>query len=153
MKSHQGQDFPIQALFGACQAHPLHSFFLSVSADNIDTFDHECMFYLMYDGQPTVRLEHIDHLHPRSLLVARDVELEKMNSIANLALLDYATNIRKSNEELAAWLNNPNAVPNRQTYIKRHLIPDDGSLWTISAFDKFLSARARMIADKINQAL
>ena len=153
IKKHKGKEFPIGELFQVCKNHPLHFFETVATAGKIDSFDRDYVFYLLYDCQPTVRIENVEHIHSRSRLMRAKVADEQINSIGNLALLDYVTNIRKSDLEVSVWLNSDTYVDQstKSVYLKRHLIPEDQNLWKATSFAKFLSVRSQMIADKLNK--
>jgi len=58
----------------------------------LNEFDQEYIFYLIYNSQPTIRSEDIDHIHPRSLLSTAGVDETIINSIINYQLLESGTN-------------------------------------------------------------
>lgn len=153
MIKHKGSGFPIKELFDLYIYHPLR-FNVNVNADNLDSFDQEYMFYLIYNGQQSIRNEDIDHIHPRSLLEINGVDDTKINSIGNLQLLDSGTNRgMKNGKELYDWIENNIDPTNKQNYLKRHLIPSEPDLWKIESFENFLQRRSQLISDKINQLL
>jgi len=156
MMREKGKNFPCEALFDVCRKHPLHTFWTvpEIIADRLDDLDRDFLFYLIYENRPTVRVENIEHIFARDLLKQMNVPDEKINRVANLALLDYASNIRKSNLELAKWLNDQKYVDqaNKAEYLKRHLIPNDPKLWKSVAFDGFCDARAELIVEKIQDS-
>lgn len=75
---------------------------------------------------------------------------EMIDSVANLELLSRDDNAEKSDKRLRDWIN---SRADSREYIDRHLIPDDESLWKTSNFRQFLKARAKLIADKINDSM
>lgn len=153
MIKHKGSAFPIEELFDLYIYHPLR-FQANVNAANLDSFDQEYMFYLLYNGQQSIRNEDIDHIHPRTLLERNSVEDSKINSIGNLQLLDSGTNRgAKNGKELYEWIKNDIEPTNKQNYLKRHLIPSEPDLWKTESFESFLQKRSQLIADKINQSL
>lgn len=150
MVMNKGENFPTESLFNIYKAHPL-SFNAKVTAINLNLFDQEYMFYLLYDGQPSIRNEDIDHIHPQSLLEKINTEDLKINNFANFQLLDSGTNRgAKNNKELYVWINNYVDATNRQSYIRRHLIPAEPLLWKTENFEFFLQERSKLLEEKIN---
>lgn len=153
MQSNKGKAFPKDGLFRVYADHPLR-FIQTVEENNLSEFDQEYMFYLIYNGQPAIRNEDIDHIHPRSLLIAAGVEENMINNIVNYQLLDSGTNRwEKSGKKLSDWINGNIEAANRSGYINRHIIPQEPDLWETENFEKFFEVRAKMIADKVNASL
>ncbi|GHT10670.1 hypothetical protein FACS1894170_03150 [Planctomycetales bacterium] len=151
MQQHQDKPFPADALFDMYQKHPLE-FSPTITTDNLHTFDQEYLFYLLYDGEPTVRKEDIDHVHPKSKLEATGTDPFKVNYIANYQLLDSGTNRgAKSGKELGDWIENDVDETNRDSYLKRHCIPTDKRLWKSENFPEFLAERTELIVNKLNE--
>jgi hypothetical protein len=153
MQNNKGKPFPKDTLLRAYTTHPLR-FIGGVSESNLNEFDQEYVFYLIYNGQPTIRSEDIDHIHPRSLLIAAGIDEKIINNIINYQLIDSGTNRGdKNGKRLSEWINNNVDATNRLGYLNRHFIPQDTVLWETEQFDKFLESRAKLLADKINTAL
>ncbi len=153
MQNNKGMAFPKDILFSTYEGHPLH-FTQTVNEENLNGFDHEYMFYLIYNGQPAIRNEDIDHIHPRSLLISAGFDESKVNNIVNYQLLDSGTNRgEKKGKKLSDWIKGSIDAVTRQSYLNRHLIPQDPALWETQNFEKFLDARAKMLAEKINASL
>ncbi|MFJ7664014.1 DUF262 domain-containing protein [Lysinibacillus sp. NPDC097162] len=153
MQSNKGKLFPKDMLFRTYDYHPLH-FIGAVNETNLNVFDQEYVFYLIYNGQPTIRSEDIDHIHPRSLLYAAGVDESKINNIVNYQLLDSGTNRgEKNGKELFDWINNRIDTENRQGYLNRHFIPQECELWKTQRFDEFFTERAKLLTSKINASL
>ncbi len=150
MEKNKGKQFPKDSLFRVYECHPLR-FVRTINKDNLSEFDQEYMFYLIYNGQPAIRSEDIDHIHPRSLLMAAGFDEDIVNNIVNYQLLDSGTNRwEKSGKKLSEWINDSVEAANRQGYLNRHIIPQDSALWETKNFVEFFEARAKMLADKIN---
>ena len=154
-KNFRGKNFPVEELFDVCKRN-LHSFYSQVKPDNLDEFagNRDYMFYLIYDGAPLSRAA-IDHIQPRSRLLEligrqKNITEEMIDSIANLELLSRDDNAEKSDKRLRDWIN---SRADSREYLERNLIPDDESLWKTSNFRQFLKARAKLIADKINDSM
>jgi hypothetical protein len=153
MQKNKGELFPKDMLFRTYQYHPLY-FVEMVNENNINNFEREYVFYLIYNGQPTIRNEDIDHIHPRSLLSVAGVEESKINNIVNYQLLDSGTNRgEKNGKELYDWISNRIDSANRQGYLDRHFIPQDIGLWRTQRFDDFFVERAKLLSSKINASL
>lgn len=153
MQDSKGNTFPKDRLFRVYTGHPLW-FISTVTENNLAEFDQEYIFYLIYNGLPTIRSEDIDHIHPRSLLLSAGVDEWAINNIVNYQLLDSGTNRgQKNGKKLADWINGGVDDANRQGYLSRHLIPQDSALWETQNFDKFFEARAKMLSDKITALL
>lgn len=150
MKENKGRDFPKDSLFAVYNYHPLY-FYDKVNENNLSFFDQEYMLYLIYNGQPTVRSEDIDHIHPYSLLKKAGVDESRINNIANYQLLDSGTNRGiKNGKELADWIQNCVDNSIQKGYLERHLIPRDKSLWKTENYDQFYVERSKLIAAKLN---
>lgn len=156
LKNFRGQHFPTEELFDMCQSPKakLHSFHTKISADNLDEFiaSKSYLFYLVYDGEPLNGEE--DHIQARDLLL-KDVgkgnmTMEMIDSIANCELLSRTENRTKGAKKLKEWIKRQ---PDKQAYLKLHLIPEDENLWRPTNFKQFLKARAQLIADKINDSM
>lgn len=153
MAKNKGKDFPTDSLFRIYRFHPLR-FIRTVSKDNLGEFDQEYMFYLIYHGQPAIRSEDIDHIHPHSLLAAVGFDEEKINHIVNYQRLDSGTNRgEKNGKKLSDWINNDIKEANRQGYLERHVIPRDPALWETENFEAFFEKRAEMLAARVNALL
>ena len=145
----KGKEFPCTIVFETYRMHPLR-FSTEINGANLDVFDRDFVLYLIYNGQPSIRREDIDHIHPQSLLRDNGVNEDQINSIGNFQLLDSGTNRgAKNGKELNKWINDNIAAENRQDYLRRHLIPDKSKLWTTDQFSQFLNTRLDMIAEKI----
>lgn len=153
MKENKGRSFPKDSLFTVYNYHPLY-FYDKVNENNLNFFDQEYMLYLIYNGQPTVRSEDIDHIHPYSLLKRAGVDESRINNIANYQLLDSGTNRGiKNGKELADWIQNCIDNSIQKGYLERHLIPRDKSLWKTENYDQFFVERSKLIAAKLNTYL
>lgn len=153
MKEHKGGDFPVEELFCLYRKN-LHYFFdwNEISPSNFEMLDKEYVLYLMYD-RPTqpIRNEDKDHIHPRSILEKRREDPQKIESAGNIQFLDIKTNRKmKRAKEFGNWIK---GVKDEGKFIKRHLIPEDRSLWYSKRFDDFLEARIRKIIAKIKSGL
>lgn len=152
LKNHKGKIFPINELFKVCTGHPLHIFITKADSSNINIFDRDYLFYLIYNGSSGFRAEDVDHIHPKKLLADKNFSDELINNVANFELLDSGTNRNeKRARALNDWINN--CVVDKNSYTERHLIPKNEKLWQTDNFEEFLNERSKMIADKINNAI
>ena len=151
-KDYREKNFPTDELFDVCKQR-LHSFYPQVRAENIDDFDRsrDYMFYLIYDCQ-TSQQAVVDYIQPRNRMIEligrgkKNFTEDMIDSVANLELLSRDEISEKGNKRLRDWLNSRNDL---HAYLRKHLIPDDESLWKPGNFRKFLETRSQMIADKI----
>jgi len=140
-------DFPVEGLFDVYKAHGV-TFTDTFDVSMLDSLDASFIFYLMYDRKQTIRVQDIDHIMPKSRLSDAKVEWNQINSIRNYQLLDYGTNRGEKNASpFKTWL--CTKVTDKASFITRHLIPNDESLWDESAFAAFSNERAALIFGKI----
>jgi hypothetical protein len=67
-----------------------------------------------------------------------------MNRIGNLELLVPKENLHKSGSEFDKWIRSRD-----ESFLERHLIPRDESLWSVENFEQFVAARERLIREKL----
>ncbi|HBZ35715.1 MAG TPA: hypothetical protein DEO33_04765 [Rikenellaceae bacterium] len=145
IQNHKNAEFPVDRLFQVYLKHPL-TFSASYNTVNLDQLESSFLFYLMYDRKQTIRLQDIDHIIPKSILEVKGYDWTKINSIRNFQLLDFGTNRWEKNAKpFNVWVNNTSFVADKPTYVKRHLIPSNESLWDESKFDDFLAEREKLI--------
>lgn len=150
IKQYKGSSFPVEALYKVYSDHPI-MFTRNYTTNNLDSLDSAFVYYLMYDRSKTIRINDIDHIMPKSILEAKGFDMEKINSIKNFQLLDYSTNRgSKNGKPFAEWINDPDCVKDRQTFIRLHLIPTEENLWSENMFAEFAEARAKLILDKLH---
>ena len=128
------------------------TFTTTYTRDNLDQLDSSFVYYLMYDRARTTRTNDVDHIMPKSILETKGYDWEKINSIKNFQLLDYGTNRgTKNGSAFSEWVNNPDYVKDKASYIVIHLIPTDETFWEEDRFEKFIEARALLILDKLTK--
>lgn len=150
----KGEKFPTDEIFKNAYSNYILTFRGDITDKTIQSFDLNYVLYLIYNGQGQVRSEDIDHIHPKSLLEQSGVAYEKINNVVNYQLLDGKTNRGKKNgKELAVWITNFIEEVNKDTYLDRHIIPNNEDLWKTENFDQFFEERAKMLADRINKWL
>ena len=98
------------------------------------------------------RKNDIDHIHPKAILSRRNIELTRINDVANFQLLDFSSNRSKNDRELYEWINSL-PLENKSTYIKTHLIPVNEKLWYSRRYRTFLKERKNLIIEKLNEEL
>lgn len=153
MQSKRGMDFPTNEIFAVYRSHPLY-FYRSVSNETINNFEQEYLFYLLYNGQNSVRNEDIDHVHPKSLLTQAGFNDYEINRIGNYQLLDSGTNRGvKNGKELGDWIRNNIDAANIQGYLIRHMIPNEPDLWETKSFKEFMNERTALLVKKLNSYL
>lgn len=96
------------------------------------------------------RLE-IHHIFPKALLYKHKYPRQEVNALANFTFLTQETNLRVSDRDPAAYLeefveDNPGAV-------ESHWIPTDRELWKVENYPEFLKARRALLADAANAFL
>ncbi|MBK7927011.1 MAG: DUF262 domain-containing protein [Bryobacterales bacterium] len=110
---------------------------------------------LLYDeaGWGTMQF-HQDHIFARSLFKPKELLasnrpdwIDKKDRLGNLCLLLASENIGKLDMPVEEWLGS-----REPGFLKRHLIPEDQSLWKFERFLDFLEAREDLIRRRL-QAL
>lgn len=112
---------------------------------------------LLYDDNNWGTMSfHQDHIFPQSLFTPRSLEsfgfdLDRqwqyrslMNRIGNLQLLISHENEEKSDKDFGTWL-----ATRDVSFKRRHLIPDDPSLYLFERFEQFIHAREQMIRERL----
>ena len=149
IKGHKNLGFPTEELFKIYRDHPI-TFTTQYDSSNLDILDSSFIYYLMYNQSQTIRIQDIDHIMPKSKLEPLNYDTTKINSIKNFQLIDCGTNRgEKNGKEFSVWINNPIYVADKPTFVKRHLIPTDETLWTEDKFEEFIEARALLILTQI----
>jgi len=149
MSKNKNANFPYLEILKMYNGHPL-VFTDIITEDNLHTLDFSFIFYLIYDKMQTIRIQDIDHIHSKNKLQSiSGLDENIINDIFNFQLLDYGTNRgEKSNLQLKYWIEN--FVQDKDAYLKKHLIPNDETLWVEENYTSFLSARKLLIMDKIH---
>ena len=98
---------------------------------------------------------HQDHIFAQSLFKPRDLTKQnrfdwyaKKDRIGNLSLLLAHENIGKQDMPIEQWL-----ATREPGFLKRHLIPEDKSLWAFDQFPMFLDEREKLIKERIKTVL
>lgn len=147
MKTFRGKDFPVDEIFNIYTNHPI-KFITTYGANNVNDLEHSFIYYLIYNRNQTIRINDIDHIMPKSILEELTFDSAKINSIGNYQLIDINTNRGAKNASpLIDWIENH--VTDKNSYLRRHLIPTDETLWEELQFEQFHSERTLLIINKI----
>jgi len=151
IKDYKNKEFPTEKLFEVYKTHPI-TFTTNYTSNNLDQLDSSFVFYLMYDRARATRTIDVDHIMPKNILETKGFDQDKINSIKNFQLLDFGTNRgAKNGKPFKDWVDNPEYVKDKASYLKLHLIPTDENLWTEDKFDNFIEERAILILKKIEE--
>jgi uncharacterized protein with ParB-like and HNH nuclease domain len=146
--NYKNTDFPVTELFDVYYDHGV-IFTESFDTSNLDALDSQFLYYLIYDRKQTIRAQDIDHIMPKSILEGLGYDWGKINSIKNFQLLDYGTNRGEKNAKpFKQWID---SLPDKKAFTMRHLIPANETLWTEDKFEDFITERARLILNKVDQ--
>lgn len=103
---------------------------------------------LLYDERNWGTIQHsIDHLFARDDFKGKNVPeniKELRDDFGNLALVKGEENSGKNKHPLHEWLETRDP-----DYLKRHLIPNDKSLWHLSQYENFLIERRKLLKTRI----
>jgi uncharacterized protein with ParB-like and HNH nuclease domain len=111
---------------------------------------------LLYDDRMHGSDLHEDHIFPRQLFTRKNMtqrgfssdkqarHAELVNRIGNLELLVQKENLQKSGSEFDKWISSRD-----ESFLERHLIPRDKSLWNLENFEQFVAAREGLIRGKL----
>jgi len=147
--NYKNQKFPINELFNVYYDHPI-IFTKDYNSSNLDQLDAGFVFYLMYEMKQIIRIQDTDHIMPKSILEVMSYDPAKINSIKNFQLIDYGTNRgEKNGKPFKEWITNSAYVTDKDAFIKRHLIPDDETLWEELQFENFIEKRAELIIERL----
>lgn len=92
-----------------------------------------------------------DVLYKNGYISKNHIGQKKVNEIANRAFITRDTNYQISNKAPSDYLA---AITDKYPGIlKKHLIPEDKSLWIVENYEKFLEVRRSLIAGRINEFL
>lgn len=152
-----GADFPVDAINGAIEKTGLAVGFSDAAADEVlglnyggqQTF---LALSLLYDDAAWGTMPHQqDHLFarnqfkPKELAAAGRVDWNtRKERLGNLCLLLGRENAGKQDMPLPEWL-----ASREPGFLKRHLIPEDRTLWQFDRFPEFLKAREGLIRDRL----
>ena len=151
VKNYKGKEFPCDELISDYVNHPV-AYQDVVSAETLNSFDIQFIFYLIYDRKRQIRVNDIDHIMPKTILESKGYNYSDINCVKNYQLLDYGTNRgEKNRKHFTEWVNNPNYVKDKNLYLKTHLIPENENLWSEDDFLNFKDERAKLVVSKIKE--
>ena len=149
IKDYKNKPFPDEELFNVYYDNNI-VFTQKYTQDNLDELESSFLYYLMYDMEEVIRINDIDHIMPKSILETLNFDREKINSIKNFQLIDYSTNRGEKNAKpFKQWINNPIYVTDKKFFVKKHLIPDDETIWDETNFLAFIERRGELIFKKL----
>ncbi|MCW2312228.1 DUF262 domain-containing protein [Rhodoferax antarcticus] len=148
-------DFPLEEVNAMIDTTGMKTAFDDSAIDDIlsKTYQGKQTFLalsLLYDDATwTLSSFHQDHIFASNSFKDSDVFsvplewLVSKNRIGNLCLLKATENMGKQDMPVEEWLET-----RAQGFLKRHLIPEDRSLWALDQFPQFLEAREKLIRDR-----
>ncbi len=149
--------FPAQAILDSLRKLGRSATFDGDAADRVLDFKYGgqrtfLALTMLYDEASWGTMSfHQDHIFPKSFFKNKELEgtsradwLSWKDRIGNLCLLVDAENEEKSNRSFEDWVNTRS-----QDYKRRHLIPDDASLYSFDKFDSFLAAREELVRSRL----
>ena len=87
---------------------------------------------------------------PKSILEKIGKKSKDINSVKNYQLIHYAINRGNKNDKpFKDWVTNTENVPNLDSYLELHLIPNDQNLWDEDKFEEFSKNRGNKIIAKL----
>lgn len=157
-------DFPIEALNDGISRQIKRPSFLTL--ENIDKllnelrYSHGRMFLLLsllYNDQNWGSMPHqVDHIVPKSRVNRRsllatgasstqiDQMLAAVDRPGNLELLTDSENNEKNNQQFEDWIRTRDS-----SFLERHHIPEEESLWSIMMLPKFVDERESKIKHRL----
>lgn len=149
-KLQKGDDFPIASITEVFARTGLATeidepFLLDVLSKTYQQKQAFLALTLLYDDANWGAMQyHIDHIFPQSSF--RDVYLPdpNVNRLGNLCLMLAHENMSKQDMPLEEWLQTRDS-----DFLKRHLIPEDASLWKLENFSDFINAREALIKERL----
>ena len=148
-------DFPLAGLDEAVRAAGRLSASSQDAVENVlsTTYGDDTCFLalsLLYDDRNWGTMQHsIDHLFAQEEFKKKTVPdhiKELQDDLGNLALVIGSENSGKKDSPLDEWLGSRSPE-----YLKRHLIPDDKSLWHMANYERFLIERRKLLRTRIQQ--
>lgn len=154
--SNPGADFPLEEINATIAATGLTTIFDDYAVEEVlsKTYGGKQTFLalsMLYDEAAWGTISyHQDHIFATSLFKPRDLPpnrsdwFRQKDRLGNLCLLMAPENIGKQDMAVDDWL-----ATREPSFLKRHLIPDDKSLWTFEKFPEFLVAREKLIGARL----
>ena len=157
LKKNKGKTFPTNQIFDLYKSHPLHDFDDKINEtwDWLNWYDRSLVIFLLY-GKPTnFRQNDVDHIHPKSILVSKGIEWNKINLLGNFQYLYFSDNRSKQAEEFGDWLKDAFGTNEKKLneYLELHSIPVNKENWYTDEFEEFIEERRKLIFEKINKLI
>jgi len=92
----------------------------------------------------------VHHFFPRALLNKYDHDTSQIDTFANYTIISANTNLEAGVEPPAAYL------PRRKVHkadLEDQCIPLDPALWQVEQYERFLEARRKLLAQRVNDFL
>ncbi len=154
--SNPGADFPLDEINATIASTGLSMVFDEYAVEDVlnKTYGGKQTFLalsLLYDEAAWGTISyHQDHIFAASLFKPKELLTNQMDwlrhkdRLGNLCLLMSAENVGKQDMAVDDWLKTRDA-----SFLKRHLIPDDKTLWTFDRFHDFLTEREKLIGVRL----
>ena len=150
-----GADFPLDEINAFISQTGMTATFDDQSIDEVldKTYQGKQTFLalsLLYDNALwTINSHHQDHIFATNLFNRTaqrwdESSLQMKNKLGNLCLITASENMGKQDIDPDSWLESRDP-----SFFKKHLIPEDRSLWSIDQFPAFLKAREGLIRDRL----
>jgi uncharacterized protein with ParB-like and HNH nuclease domain len=152
-----GTDFPIDAINTTIKKVGKSADFDDFALDETlaRTYGQQQTFLalsLLYDDATWGTMQfHQDHIFARSLFKPKELSLlnrldwvSRKERLGNLCLLLANENVGKQDMPVDEWF-----ASREPGFLKRHLIPEDQSLWKFERFPDFLTAREGLIRNRL----
>lgn len=155
--SESGIDFPIDAISETIRKARRTVGFGDYVMDETLEFSHGqrqtfLALSLLYDDAAWGTMQfHQDHIFARSLFKTKELIstdriswINRKEQLGNLCLLLAHENVGKQDMPVDEWL-----LSRDSSFLKRHLIPADKSLWKFDRFNDFINAREELIRTRL----
>lgn len=151
-----GADFPLDEINATIASTGLNMVFDEYAVEEVlsKTYGGKQTFLalsLLYDEAAWGTISyHQDHIFAASLFKPKELSTNRLDwfhhkdRLGNLCLLMSTENVGKQDMAVDDWL-----ATRDSSFLKRHLIPDDKSLWTFERFPDFLTAREKLISARL----
>jgi hypothetical protein len=157
MQSNPGADFPLEEINATIATTNITTIFDDYAIDDVlrKTYRGKQTFLalsLLYDEATwgTMPFDQ-DHIFASSLFKPKELSsldrldwIKQKDRLGNLCLILAQENMGKQDMAVDEWL-----ATREPGFLKRHLIPDDKSLWTFERFPEFLAAREELIRARL----
>jgi len=149
-----GADFPVQEINSFISQTGMSASFDDQAIDDIleKTYQGKQTFLalsLLYDNALwTINSHHQDHIFATNLFKKAGAPvtenlLQVKNRIGNLCLITASENMGKHDMDPTTWLESRDP-----SFLNRHLIPEDRSIWSLDYFPAFLEVREELIRSR-----